>query len=96
MIQVQEYGSAIMYNLGTKEVKTVVFDDVAPELAMAILQFFSSHPPEELLWRTMTALCRLVHDLVFQIHIDNTISFSDFQLPFRLHCNHSQIENSPL
>ena len=48
-----------MYNLGTKEVKTVVFDDVAPELAMAILQFFNSHPPEELLWRTMTALCRL-------------------------------------
>lgn len=47
-----------MYNLGTKEVKTVVFDDVAPELAMAILQYFSTHPPEELLWRTMTALCR--------------------------------------
>ncbi|XP_071513882.1 uncharacterized protein [Panulirus ornatus] len=59
--KVQEYGSAIMYNLGTKEVKTVVFDDVAPELAMAILQFFSSHPPEELLWRTMTALCRFCY-----------------------------------
>lgn len=57
-LQVQEYGTAIMYNLGTKEVKTVVFDDVAPELAMAILQFFSTHPPEELLWRAMTALCR--------------------------------------
>ncbi|KAG0721384.1 hypothetical protein GWK47_046588 [Chionoecetes opilio] len=57
----QEYGSAIMYNLGTKEVKTVVFDDVAPELAMAILQFFSSHPSEELLWRTMAALCRFTY-----------------------------------
>ncbi|XP_063852913.1 uncharacterized protein DDB_G0284459-like isoform X3 [Scylla paramamosain] len=57
----QEYGSAIMYNLGTKEVKTVVFDDVAPELAMAILQFFSTHPPEELLWRTMAALCRFTY-----------------------------------
>ncbi|KAK8737117.1 hypothetical protein OTU49_004804 [Cherax quadricarinatus] len=59
--KVQEYGSAIMYNLGTKEVKTVVFDDVAPELAMAILQFFNNHPPEELLWRTMTALCRFCY-----------------------------------
>ncbi|KAK4317290.1 hypothetical protein Pmani_011627 [Petrolisthes manimaculis] len=59
--KVQEYGTAIMYNLGTKEVKTVVFDDVAPELAMAILQFFSTHPPEELLWRTMTALCRFCY-----------------------------------
>nr|XP_053640138.1 uncharacterized protein LOC128694183 [Cherax quadricarinatus] len=59
--KVQEYGSAIMYNLGTKEVKTVVFDDVAPELAMAILQFFNNHPPEELLWRTLTALCRFCY-----------------------------------
>ncbi|XP_050694155.1 uncharacterized protein LOC126984470 isoform X3 [Eriocheir sinensis] len=57
----QEYGSAIMYNLGTKEVKTVVFDDVAPELAMAILQFFNAHPPEELLWRAMAALCRFTY-----------------------------------
>ncbi|XP_066959039.1 uncharacterized protein [Macrobrachium rosenbergii] len=59
--KVQDYGTALMYNLGTKEVKTVVFDDVAPELAMAILQFFNSHPPEELLWRTMTALCRFCY-----------------------------------
>ena len=28
LIQVQNYGTALMYNLGTKEVKTVVFDDV--------------------------------------------------------------------
>lgn len=47
-----------MYNLGTKEVKTVVFDDVAPELAMAILQYFNCSPPEEYVWRVMTALCR--------------------------------------
>ncbi|ROT74565.1 hypothetical protein C7M84_006900 [Penaeus vannamei] len=59
--KVQEYGTALMYNLGTKEVKTVVFDDVAPELAMAILQYLNSHPPEELLWRTMTALCRFCY-----------------------------------
>ncbi|KAK7077715.1 Desumoylating isopeptidase 1, partial [Halocaridina rubra] len=59
--KVQNYGTALMYNLGTKEVKTVVFDDVAPELAMAILQFFNSHPEEELLWRTMTALCRFCY-----------------------------------
>ncbi|KAA0187502.1 hypothetical protein HAZT_HAZT001116 [Hyalella azteca] len=56
--RVQNYGTALMYNLGTKEVKTVVFDDVAPELAMAILQFFNTKPKEELLWRTITALCR--------------------------------------
>ncbi|XP_068222290.1 uncharacterized protein [Palaemon carinicauda] len=60
-LKVQEYGTALMYNLGTKEVKTVVFDDVTPELPMAILQFFNSHPPEELLWRTMTALCRFCY-----------------------------------
>lgn len=63
-----------MYNLGTKEVKTVVFDDVAPELAMAILQYLNSHPPEELLWRTMTALCRLV----FYV---NSISWMVLHLP---------------
>ena len=47
-----------MYNLGTKEVKTVVFDDVAPELAMAILQYLNGQHNEELLWRGLTALCR--------------------------------------
>ncbi|CAL4119909.1 unnamed protein product [Meganyctiphanes norvegica] len=60
-LKVQDLGTALMYNLATKEVKTVVFDDVAPELAMAILQYFNSHPPEELLWRTMTALCRFCY-----------------------------------
>uniref|UniRef100_A0A6A7FMY0 Pollen-specific leucine-rich repeat extensin-like protein 2 isoform X1 n=1 Tax=Hirondellea gigas TaxID=1518452 RepID=A0A6A7FMY0_9CRUS len=59
--KVQEYGTALMYNLGTKEVKTVVFDDVAPELAMAILQYFSTKPKEELMWRTVTALCRFCY-----------------------------------
>ncbi|XP_018023448.1 pollen-specific leucine-rich repeat extensin-like protein 2 isoform X1 [Hyalella azteca] len=59
--RVQNYGTALMYNLGTKEVKTVVFDDVAPELAMAILQFFNTKPKEELLWRTITALCRFCY-----------------------------------
>ncbi|XP_076053020.1 uncharacterized protein LOC143032337 isoform X3 [Oratosquilla oratoria] len=59
--KVQEYGTAIMYNLGTKEVKTVVFDDVAPELAMAILQYFNNHPAEELVWRVTTALCRFCY-----------------------------------
>merc|ERR1719195_1659161 len=52
------YGTAIMYNLATKTVKTVIFDDVAPELAMAVLQFLNNRPEEELLWRAMTALCR--------------------------------------
>lgn len=37
-----------------------VFDDVAVELAMAILQFFNSKPNEEHLFRTIKALARFV------------------------------------
>lgn len=35
-----------------------VFDDVAVELAMALLQFFNGSPPEEQLFRCMKALAR--------------------------------------
>jgi len=59
--KVSGYGTAIMYNLGAKEVKTVIFDDVAPELAMAILQYLNARPGEELLWRALTALCRFCY-----------------------------------
>jgi len=62
----QEYGSAIMYNLGTKE----VFDDVCSELAMAILQFFQGKPPEEQVFRCMKALnkfCTIAHRDVPQL-----------------------------
>jgi len=52
------YGSALMANLGDKEVKAVVFDDVCSELAMAILQFFQGKPPEEQVWRCMKALLK--------------------------------------
>eukprot|EP00091_Calanus_sinicus_P002681 TRINITY_DN12770_c0_g1_i1.p1 TRINITY_DN12770_c0_g1~~TRINITY_DN12770_c0_g1_i1.p1 ORF type:complete len:304 (+),score=76.09 TRINITY_DN12770_c0_g1_i1:847-1758(+) len=51
-----DYGSALMSNLATKEVKAVVFDDVCSELAMAILQFFQGKPPEEHVFRCMKAL----------------------------------------
>ncbi|XP_039289845.1 uncharacterized protein LOC111051004 isoform X3 [Nilaparvata lugens] len=54
----KDRGSAIVHNLACKEVKTVVFDDVAVELTMAILQFFNSSPPEEHLFRCMKALTR--------------------------------------
>lgn len=37
-----------------------VFDDVAIELAMALLQFFSTKPNEEHLFRTMKALGKFV------------------------------------
>lgn len=37
-----------------------VFDDVAVELAMALLQFFNSKPSEEHLFRTMKALAKFV------------------------------------
>lgn len=35
-----------------------VFDDVAVELTMALLQFFNSKPSEELLFRCMKALAK--------------------------------------
>nr|CAD7434983.1 unnamed protein product [Timema monikensis] len=50
----QDRGSAIMHNLACKE----VFDDVAVELTMAVLQYFNSSPPEEQLFRCMKALAR--------------------------------------
>merc|ERR1711936_391720 len=53
-----DYGSALMSNLATKEVKAVVFDDVCSELAMAILQFFQGKPPEEQVFRCMKALAK--------------------------------------
>jgi len=57
----QERGSAVIYNLAIKEVKTVVFDDVATELAMAILQFFSSEHNEEHIFRCMKGLVRFAY-----------------------------------
>merc|ERR1711944_289741 len=60
------YISAIMHNLGTKE----VFDDVCSELAMAILQFFQGKPPEEHVFRCMKALnkfCTIAHRDVPQL-----------------------------
>ncbi|XP_044253467.1 uncharacterized protein LOC123004330 [Tribolium madens] len=56
----QERGTAIIHNLACKEVKTVVFDDVAVELTMALLQFFNSKPNEEHLFRCMKALSKFV------------------------------------
>lgn len=57
----QERGSAIIHNLACKEVKTVVFDDIAVELTMALLQYFNSKPSEEQLFRCMKALAKFVH-----------------------------------
>uniref|UniRef100_A0A1B6KCC6 PPPDE domain-containing protein n=1 Tax=Graphocephala atropunctata TaxID=36148 RepID=A0A1B6KCC6_9HEMI len=56
--ELRDRGSAIVHNLACKEVKTVVFDDVAVELSMALLQFFNHSPPEEQVFRTMKALAR--------------------------------------
>ncbi|XP_053969608.1 uncharacterized protein LOC129253321 [Anastrepha obliqua] len=58
--QMKNTGSMILYNIAIKEVKTVVFDDVAVELAMAILQFFQSSPVEEQVFRTLKALARFL------------------------------------
>ncbi|XP_050308459.1 uncharacterized protein LOC126744910 [Anthonomus grandis grandis] len=57
-VVLQDRGSAIIYNLAAKEVKTVVFDDIAVELTMAILQYFSTKPSEEQLFRCMKALSK--------------------------------------
>ncbi|XP_059353046.1 uncharacterized protein LOC130697945 isoform X3 [Daphnia carinata] len=53
----QDRGSAIIYNLAIKE----VFDDVATELAMAILQFFSAEHGEEHIYRCMKGLVRFAY-----------------------------------
>lgn len=37
-----------------------VFDDIAVELTMALLQFFSEKPSEEHLFRTLKALSKFV------------------------------------
>ncbi|XP_057323166.1 uncharacterized protein LOC130666320 isoform X2 [Microplitis mediator] len=54
----QACGAAIIHNLACKEVKTVVFDDVAVELTMALLQYFNGSPSEEHLFACMKALAR--------------------------------------
>jgi len=58
--RMKDIGTAIVYNLACKEVKTVVFDDIAVELTMALLQFFSEKPSEEHLFRTLKALSKFV------------------------------------
>jgi len=61
-----EYGSALMHNLGTRE----VFDDVCSELAMAILQFFQGKPAEEHVFRCLKAMnkfCTIAHRDVPQL-----------------------------
>ncbi|CAG9802562.1 unnamed protein product [Chironomus riparius] len=59
--KLQELGTALTYNLGIKEVKTVVFDDIAIEITMAILQFLNSNPSEEYLFRVLKALSKFVY-----------------------------------
>ncbi|EEB16607.1 conserved hypothetical protein [Pediculus humanus corporis] len=54
----QDRGSAIVHNMACKEVKTVVFDDVAVELTMALLQFLNNNPSEEYLFRALKSLAR--------------------------------------
>ncbi|XP_055600758.1 uncharacterized protein LOC129749725 [Uranotaenia lowii] len=58
--RLKEIGTALVYNLAAKEVKTVVFDDVAVEISMALLQFFNTDPTEEHLFRTMRSLAKFV------------------------------------
>ncbi|CAH0579552.1 unnamed protein product [Chrysodeixis includens] len=57
-LELRELGTALMHNVATKEVKTVVFDEVCVELAMALLQLLQWAPAEEQLWRGVRALAR--------------------------------------
>ncbi|KAG7209637.1 hypothetical protein KM043_011284 [Ampulex compressa] len=50
----QTRGAAIIHNLACKE----VFDDVAVELTMALLQYFNGSPAEEQLYACMKSLAR--------------------------------------
>lgn len=59
--ELRDIGTAIMHNVATKEVKTVVFDEVCVELCMALLQLLSLAPGEEQLFRALKALARLAH-----------------------------------
>ncbi|XP_063240536.1 uncharacterized protein LOC134541218 isoform X2 [Bacillus rossius redtenbacheri] len=71
--RLRDYGTAIVHNLACKEKMTQnktlrgllpkgsfskVFDDVAVELTMAVLQFFNGSPSEEHLFRCLKALLR--------------------------------------
>ncbi|XP_076277032.1 uncharacterized protein LOC143207451 isoform X2 [Lasioglossum baleicum] len=58
-IDLQTRGAAIIHNLACKEVKTVVFDDLAAELTMALCQYFNDTPEEEQLFVCMKSLARL-------------------------------------
>ncbi|XP_023935118.2 uncharacterized protein LOC112043776 [Bicyclus anynana] len=57
--ELRDAGTALLYNVATKEVKTVVFDEVCVELCMAVLQLVAWAPGEETLWRALAALARL-------------------------------------
>jgi len=69
----KDVGSALIYNVVTKKrlgttavvrsilpahSKSKIFDDVAVELSMALLQFLSEKPAEALVWRALRSLLR--------------------------------------
>ena len=48
-----------------------VFDDIAVELTMALLQFFSEKPSEEHLFRTLKALSKFVTVIIWNFELFN-------------------------
>lgn len=77
--RLKDIGTALVHNLACKEVKTVVFDDVAVEISMALLQFFNSEPSEEHLFRTMKALSKFVNVSHSNAsHLRSTLIFPSF------------------
>ncbi|KAG8195138.1 hypothetical protein JTE90_023315 [Oedothorax gibbosus] len=53
----RDRGCALVYNLALKK---ELFDDIATELAMAVMQFLQSPPSEELMNQSLTALLRFM------------------------------------
>ncbi|KFM81204.1 hypothetical protein X975_08113, partial [Stegodyphus mimosarum] len=54
---IRDRGCALVFNLALKK---ELFDDIATELAMAVLQFLQSQLSEELLFQSLTALLRFM------------------------------------
>jgi len=53
----RDRGCALVYNLALKK---ELFDDIATELAMAVMQLLQSQLPEELVFQSLTALFRFM------------------------------------
>ncbi len=64
-----------------------VFDDVAVEMALALLQFLSEKPPEPLVWRGLKSLlrcCQLARSEVMPLEFKICLTKGMYHKPMRL------------